>query len=281
MLYDIAIIGAGPAGLSAALTAMRRKKTVIIFDPYETSPKLGKAHLIDNYLGIPDVSGRELMTIFKNHVLKTETVFVKEKINNIYPGDEFTLTTATNVYTSKTVVFAVGSSLGTTYPGEVEFLGRGVSYCATCDGQFFQNKKIAVIATMSEAKEEIAFLAQICSEIYFFPLYKGEYIKKENIKIINERPKTIIGNETVSELITDKNSYSLDGVFIFRESEPPGHIVDGIELRDNAVKVDSFMKTNIAGLFAAGDVIGKPWQIAKATGEGQIAVLSAIAYLDK
>jgi thioredoxin reductase (NADPH) len=278
--YDLAIVGGGPAGLSAALSALRRDKKIILFDQRGGYSKLAKAPLVDNYLGLPKISGQELLRLFTEHVNTRGAPILKEKIGNIYPdAGGFTLIAGDNAWQAASVVFAAGAPSGQTLPGESEFLGRGVSYCATCDGLLFRGKKVAVIADSAGGKEEASFLAGLCREILYFPLYKGEHPQHANLKTIEELPQEISGAAAVGAIRTDKGDHAVDGVFIFRASAPPDAILPGLALKNNFIQTDSFMQTNIPGFFSAGDCTGQPWQISRATGQGQIAALSAAAYI--
>ena len=281
MLCDIAIIGGGPAGLSAALTARQRNKSVILFEAKGFSPRLSKAHKVENYLGLPDVSGKEMLDVFLSHVKKHEPTIIEDKVTSIFPGEkDFTVVTEQVSYQASTVIFTVGEPPSSAFPGELDFLGRGVSYCGTCDGIFFQDKKVAVIASSKESDEETDFLAGVCSEVVYIPLFKGEYYQNDKVKIVQEVPEEILGNEVVTTLKTDKATHAVDGVFIFREDHPLESIIEGLEMEDDKfIKVDSHMRTNIPGVFAAGDCTGHPWQISKATGQGLVAALSAVSYL--
>lgn len=282
MLYDIAIIGGGPAGLSAALTAKQRGKTVILFDHLGHSPKLSKSPLVKNYLGLPDVSGRELVEIFLSHVKQYDVEFVQEKITSIYPDEEgFSLFSGSASYRSLSVVYAAGAAMNDALAGESRLLGRGVSYCGTCDGMLFKGKKVAVIASVEESETEVHFLSEICESVLLIPFYKGKYPEGNNITVIKELPKEILGKEAVTAIRTDKGEHPVDGVFIFHAAVDPENIISGLELEDSFIKADADMKTNIYGFFAAGDCTGQPWQIAKAAGQGQVAALSAVLCVDK
>lgn len=281
MIYDIAIIGGGPAGLSAALTARQRNKSVVLFEAKDFSPRLSKAHKVENYLGLPDIDGKKMMEKFLSHVKKHEPTIIKDKVTGIFPGEkDFTIVTRELSYQAGAVIFALGEPPSKTFPGELDFLGRGVSYCGTCDGMFFTDRKVAVIATSKESDEETEFLTEVCSEIIYIPLFKGDYYQSSKIKVVQEVPKEILGNEVVTGLTTDKGAYEVDGVFIFREDSPLESIIEGLELEEgNFIKVDNQMRTNIPGIFAAGDCTGRPWQISRATGQGLVASLSAVSYL--
>lgn len=281
-VYDIAIVGGGPAGLSAALTGRIRKKDIVLFERSDFSPKLQKAHVVDNYLGMPQITGKGMMQSFAAHCLAHEPVVVKDKVVNIFPGDPFTLVTPGDVYEAKTVIIASGVVATSLFGGEKDFLGRGVSYCATCDGMFYQDKDVAVISYTPEGEHETQYLGELCRNVYYIPQYKAELpMMRSNIKVLaGVQPKSIAGDTTVEKLVTNKEELKVDGVFIMRQSDPVENLLPGLELDGEVIKVNRDMSTNLPGVFAAGDCTGKPWQIAKATGEGLVAVLSAISYLD-
>lgn len=284
IVYDIAIIGGGPAGLSAALTGRIRNKNIAIFERSDFSPKLQKAHLVDNYLGMPQITGQGMMQTFAAHALAHKPVVIKDKVVNIFPGDIFTLVTPSEVYEAKTVIIASGVVATALFGGEKQFLGRGVSYCATCDGMFYKGKDVAVISYTPEGEHETDYLGELCRNVYYLPQYKTEQqlSMRSNIKVMpGVRPKSIAGDTAVQKLIADKQELTVEGVFIMRQSDPVENLLAGLELDGEVIKVNRDMSTNIPGVFAAGDCTGKPWQIAKATGEGLVAVLSAITYLDK
>lgn len=285
-IFDIAVVGGGPAGLSAALTGRIRNKSVALFNNLEFSAKLQKAHLVDNYIGLPAITGKGLMQQLSSHCLAHEPTLIREKVVNIFPGDDkFTLLTPVQSYQAKTVIIATGVVATALFEGERDYLGRGVSYCATCDGMFYRDKDVAVISyTAEEGEHEANYLGEICRTVYYLPQYKGEApeMRSDSIKVLpGIRPRAIKGDGQVDLLVTDKEDLKVSGVFILRQSDPVENILGGLELEGETIKVNRDMSTNIPGVFAAGDCTGKPWQIAKATGEGLVAVLSAINYLEK
>lgn len=281
--FDIAIIGGGPAGLSAAVTASVRNKKIIIFDAHGCSPRLRKAHIVNNYLGMPNMNGDELMNKFVEHAMLFKPKLVQEKVIAVSDNEgSFTIATPNESYEAGAIILAVGVSNSTILPGEKEFLGRGVSYCATCDGFFYRGKKIAVISTVPTALEEVEFLAEICEEVLFLPRYHmTELPKHDNIVIIGEEPKEITGTDKVTGLRTTGEYLGVQGVFIFRESDPIDNLFPEMQLRGKSIYVDEQLATNIEGIFAAGDCTGQPWQISRATGQGLQAALSAVSYLNK
>lgn len=281
-MYDIAIVGAGPAGLSAALTGRIRNKKIVLFEHLDFSQKLQKAHAVSNYLGIPSVSGKQLMQQFADHVLSYEPEVVKEKVVNIFPGEGmFTILTAKSTYEAKTVIIATGVVPTGLFEGEKELLGQGVSYCATCDGMLYRDRDVAVISYTREGEHEADFLSEICREVHYLPQYKAEFsAQRSNLAIKSLRPRSLRAEDNMISLITDKETINVAAVFILRQSDPVENLLPGIELEGEVIKVGRDMATSIPGVFAAGDCTGKPWQISRATGEGLVAVLSAITYLD-
>lgn len=280
--YDIAIVGSGPAGLSAALNASIRKKKFIIFGTKELSNKLVKAHKVNNYLGFYGKSGKEIRDEFMNHLKSMGIEITEEKINNIYAmGDYFALMANDKTFEAKSIILATGVNFGKPIKGEEEFLGRGVGYCATCDAPLYKDKVVTIIAYNKNEEAEANFISEIASKVYYIPMYKEEVEVNSNIEIIKDTPVEIVGENLVNKLILKDREIQTDGIFILRDSISPGQLVPGLALDENHVAVDRSMKTNISGCFAAGDITGTPYQYIKSAGEGNIAALSAVSYLDK
>lgn len=281
--FDIAVIGGGPAGLSAALTGRVRNKQIALFEHLNHSEKLQKAHIVDNYLGMPQITGQGMMQQFVAHCMAQKPTLIKEKVVTVFPGDDaFTLLTPVNTYEARAVILTTGVVSTALFKGEKSFLGRGVSYCATCDGMFYKDKDVAVISYTNEGEPEAEFLGEICRNVYYFPQYRPQPAAlRSQVKIVPGRPRAIEGDTQVEKLVTDQAEHKVSGIFIIRQSDPVENVLPGLALDGEVIRVNRDMSTNIPGVFAAGDCTGKPWQIAKATGEGLIAVLSAIAYLDK
>ena len=279
---DIAIVGSGPAGISAALNAKIRNKTFKVFGTKEISPKLVKAHQINNYLGFYGKSGKEIRDEFAKHLEAMDIEITEEKINNIYSmGDYFALMGSKNTYEATAVILATGVNFGKPLKGEEEYLGRGVGYCATCDAPLYKDKIVTIIAYNKHEESEANFLAQVASKVYYIPMYKEDVEVDESIEIIKDTPVEIVGEQFVQKLILKNNEIETDGLFILRDSISPGQLVPGLELDKNHVQVDRKMTTNLKGCFAAGDIVGIPYQYIKAAGEGNIAALSAVSYLDE
>ncbi len=280
MMYDIAIIGTGPAGLEAAITALVRKKNIILFGSKGSSDKVAKAHTIMNYLGLPEVSGADMQKAFLNHAVSMGVEITDEQITAIYAmGESFALQGASNMYEAKSVILATGVVAAKPYPNEDELLGRGVSYCATCDAALYKGKTAVVIASSPKEEAEADFLSEYAEKVLYIPLYKDDVHVNEKIEVVREKPVEIIGTAKVEALKTDQREIPTDGVFILREAVAPGKLVPGLETEGPHVKVNVDMSTSIPGIFAAGDIAGLPYQYIKAAGQGNSAALSAVSYL--
>lgn len=283
MRYDIAIIGTGPAGISAAITAKLRNKNIILFGNKDLSDKINKAHSIKNYTGLPNVTGEELAAAFKNHLNDLYIEITEKRVNAVYSmGEYFALKVGKEMIESKSLIIATGVTASKTLENEDEFLGRGVSYCATCDAHFCKGKDVAVIAYTKEAEEDALFLSEVCSSIKYFPLYDISneiFDKYGNIQIIKDKPIGFAGNMKAERIICENSSYDAFSTFVVRNNISADKLVPGLKTDGTHIIVDLQMETNIKGLFACGDIAGKPYQYIKSAGQGNIAALSAVAYL--
>lgn len=282
--YDIAIIGTGPAGLSAAVTATIRNKSVLLLGSKDLSPKVLKAHKIQNYLGIPDAGGEELGGAFRRHIDQLGIEIHEEKVTNVYAmGDYFALQTdktgVEKMHEASSVILATGVVQAKELENEGKFLGRGVSYCATCDAMLYKGKNVAVIGGGPDEEKEAEFLAEVCSNVDYYPLYKQETRLSDRVHVIREFPTGIDGQMKADKLITLKGERDYDGIFVLRAAIAPDKLVPGLETENGHVKVNLRMETSIAGLFAAGDCAGRPYQYIKSAGQGNVAALSAVDYL--
>lgn len=267
-MTDIIIIGGGPAGVSAALTAKHRNKTVKIISNSVEQSNLWKAKVVENYPGCPNVSGEDLLTAFNKQIEDAGIEFITGRALNALPmGETFSVSCGQDYYDCKAIILTVGVTQQSTYPGETEFLGKGVSYCATCDGMLYRGKKVAVIGLNEEAASEAELLRSIGCDVEFFDKNRAKKFE-------------IIGNDIVTALIADDTQYPVDGVFILRSTIAPNSFLPSLETKDGQIVVDGTMKTSIKGVFAAGDCTGRPYQIAVAVGQGNAAAISASAYIE-
>lgn len=291
MRYDIAIIGTGPAGISAAITGKIRNKSILLLGSAGLSEKIEKAHQILNYPGFPAISGKELSEKLKEHLTSMDIQITPERVSTVYAmGDYFALQTGKAMYEARSVILASGILQGKALDGEKELLGKGVSYCVTCDAQFYRNKTAAIISYNRETEAEADFLAEIAEKVYYFPMYKNDPQVSDKVQIMQENPVAVKAMEVSSEtpglvklegVQTEADLLPVDGVFIMRDSIPPQQLVPGLAMDGNHVSVNLKMETNIPGCFACGDITGKPYQYIRAAGQGNTAVLSAVAWLSK
>ena len=277
---DIAIIGTGPAGISAAINAKIRGKSFILFGSSKLSAKVGCSEKIENYPAVCQVTGSELNGLFHKQLEELEIPITEEQITGVYNMGEYYLIMADQTsYEATAVIIATGVEAVKAIPGEREFLGRGVSYCATCDGRLYKGRTIAVICDNKHMEDEVDFLCGLAKKVYYFPLFKSG-LTRENLVRPDAGAAGISGTDSV-ESIMQKNGEKLDvdGVFFLKQSVSADVLLRGLEMDNGHIVVDRKMATNLRGCFAAGDCTGRPYQISKAVGEGNTAAHSAMAYL--
>ena len=281
-MYDIGIIGSGPAALSAAVNARQRNKSVCVFGRSLDSSLLFAAEKVDNYLGMPDLSGEEMLNQFYAHAVKRGVEFKESRISQIMSmGDYFVINADNEFFEAKTLILAIGLNKSKGIAGEMEYLGKGVSYCATCDGMLYRNKKVVVVGENEEGEAEANFLADVCEKVVYLHLYQPVLNLKETVEILNGKPKAVIGEGSrVTGIEAGDERVECDGIFFAKNSTPPESLLFGLHTDGKNIMVDRSMATNLPGVFAAGDCTGAPFQIAKAVGEGLVAALSAAAYID-
>ena len=280
--YDIAIIGTGPAGVSAALTAKNRNKSILLLGSRQMSEKVAKAHEIRNYPGLPFIRGEDMAAAFRDQLDQMEIPVTEKRIGAVYAmGDYFALQAGEEMLEAKTVILATGVVSAKPLPGEEALLGRGVSYCATCDAPLYRGRAAAVIGFSPREEAEAAFLSEVCSRVIYIPVYPEETDLPETVEVIREKPVEIRKAESSLIVQTTEGEYPADGVFVLREAVAPAQLVPGLETDGAHVKVNRKMETNLPGVFACGDLTGTPYQYIKAAGEGNVAAISAAAYLDR
>lgn len=264
MAYDVLVIGGGPAGLSAAQNVRARGKTaLVVSNPLEENP-LWKAKEVDNYLGLPRLSGAELLTAFQRHAESSGAEFLEGRaLSALRSGESWYVSVGNTMVQGTAVVLAAGVVRGKKLPGEAELLGRGVSYCATCDGMLYRGKRVAVLGWTPSAEKEAAFLEGIGCQVL--------YLDKP-------RDCAIRGAEKVEAVTCGGVTEAVEAVFLLRPAMAPGDLFPGLETGGGFVAVDREMRTNLPGVFAAGDCTGGPLQVSKAVGEGLTAGQKAAAF---
>ncbi len=264
--YDIVIIGGSIAGISAALTCVNRGKSVAVIANGAETSSLYKAEMITNYPGIPGASGQQISEILLRQLESSGAELIRGRVLNVVPmGGSFGVAFGSEFTVCSAVILAAGITREKLYPGEGEFLGRGVSYCATCDGMLYRGKTVAVIGGGAEAAQDADFLESIGCTV---------------LRMTKNTRYEIRGGMKVDTLLVNGEEFKVDGVFVIKDTVSVTKLVQGLAYADGAIVTDRQMHTNIPGVFAAGDCTGKPYQLAKAAGEGNVAALSACAYID-
>ena len=265
-MTDIAIVGKGPAGWSCAMTARMRGLSATVIAPANDAGLLRAAERIDNYPGMPHASGESMLESFRSQALELGAEERAGLVRQIMPTESgFMLLVENDVMEAKTVLLAMGAARPVLLPGEEEQLGRGVSYCATCDGMLYRGKRTAVIGLSADAPEEAEFLRSIGCDVRYF---EGKKQKFE-----------IRGKQTADTLVVDGEEIPVDAVFVLRSGVAAEALLPGLATDGGHVVVDAAQATNIPGVFAAGDCTGAPYQLPVAVGEGNKAALSAVKYL--
>jgi thioredoxin reductase (NADPH) len=300
-MYDIAIVGAGPAGLSAAIYAQRAGKKTVLFEAYTYGGQIINTPKIENYPGIKDISGFDYATGLFDQALSFGAEIVFEQVTAVNKSDCFVITTTAGTYEAQAVIIATGAKnrhLG--LEKEEALTGRGISYCATCDGAFFKGKNVAVNGGGNTAIEDATFLSGYCSKVYVIHRREGFRAEKGSLQALREKDNVeFVLNATITDLVgedklsavvvTDKLSgqtreIAVDGLFIAIGQVPDNTVFSEIAELDQSGYVLSGedCTTKTPGLFTAGDCRTKHVrQLVTAASDGAVAALAACSYIDK
>lgn len=298
-LYDVVIIGGGPAGLSAAQYASRAKLKTVVIDKSATAGALAFASLIENYPGLErPVTGKELLDIFKKQAVDFGAEYVEAQVIGVaLEGETKQVFTMEKTYNGKTIIVATGAmGRKPTIKGEAEFLGRGVSYCAVCDAAFFKGKTVCVIGDSEEAAKEAGYLTKFADAVYLISPSKKLKVDDDHPALKIPNLKVILGNTVISiegsELVEriaikdaqgNESAIELSGVFVCLYGSKP--VIDFLQgavevSEEECVSTNKMMETNIPGVFSAGDVTcTEVRQVVVAAAHGCIAALSAEKYI--
>jgi len=297
-IYDVIIVGGGPAGLTAALYTARHDLNTLVLEGRKIGGKALEAHWVDNYPGFPEgISGQDLMENMIQQAVRFGAEIRNETVVGLSDlGELKMITTRMGFYQAKSVVVATGVSRKTlSVPGENEYKGRGVSYCGVCDGPFFRDKTVAVVGGGHEAVHDIEMLSETADKVYAIPGKKGYSEDFPELASLRENPRVEfitgadvkkIGGSDFVEYVTLEGSIkgrlNLDGVFIILEQVPTVGILGEAGVSTDGggcIMVDNDMETNIEGVFAAGDCTCEGMQIVTAAGMGARAALSAMKHV--
>ncbi|MBQ9272664.1 MAG: NAD(P)/FAD-dependent oxidoreductase [Mogibacterium sp.] len=279
-MYDAAIIGTGPAGLSAALTLKLHNKNIVWFGSEALSDKVNRSEKIANYPGVPMTGGAELNKKFFDQAREMGLEMTDKRVTNIADmGDRFMVLADNDMYEARTVLLATGIAAAKGMENEARLLGMGVSYCATCDGFLYKGKTVAVVCTDERMAHDISYLEEICGKVYIYTSF-GYTTDSENAEILKSPVKKLDGGMKCDSIeLVDGTKLDVDGVFILRPAIAPTSLFSGLEMDGAHIKVSRSQETNYKGCFAAGDCTGRPYQIAKAVGEGCVAAHSMLEVL--
>ena len=274
-MVDILVIGGGPAGLSAAVNAAARGKScTVLTNDYHLNP-LYKTKVVDNYLGMRGVSGEEMMETMRREAEEAGAVFKPGRVISVLPMDDYFMAAqGTDITEGRRVILTTGAVGGAMLEGEADFIGRGVSYCATCDGMLYRGRRAVVTGNAADLAEEIAFLHRIGVEVTVVTRKPVEAMP-DGVKAVTASSIAVQGDRELEGVSADGQLIPCDVVFILREVMAPDTLVPGLALDGRFVRVNREQETNIPGLYAAGDCTGSPLQIAKAVGEGLVAAQNA------
>lgn len=257
MRYDLIIVGGGPAGLTAAIHARARDKSALVISNDPLASPLCRAPAMANYPGLPGVTGKELVERLLAQARDLGVELKRGRALSVMPmGESVMVSVGSDVVEGRAAVLAPGVSRAAPLKGEAELLGRGVSYCATCDGMFYRGRTVVCAGDAPNFDEETAFLRSIGCQV----------IVKRLAGL------SILGEDRVSGVRDAAGALTpCDGVFLLRASIAPARLAPGLELENGYIKVDARMATSLPGVYAAGDCTGQPLQLAKAVGQGQAA----------
>ena len=279
-MFDVAVIGSGPAGISAAINLKVLGKDFIWFSSRTVSKKVSQAELIKNYPGLPDITGEELGWTFKNHYEGMGIKLTEEVVTGVYETDgKFTLLARDKQYEAKAVILCLGVEASKPLEAEENFVGRGVSYCATCDDFLYKDKTVAIYCTDKKFEHEIEFLCGLAKTAYVMPMYKDCTVSCANAHIIQKQPVKLSGDMRLRKIHFKDGEIEADGLFILKGALSPATLVHGLQIDNGHIAVNRDLSTNISGVFAAGDCTGRPYQYVKAAGEGNVAAHSAVEYI--
>ena len=280
-MYDIAVIGGGPAGLSAAVQVRARNRSVLVVSGDDRDNPVYRSQHIANYLGLPDQRGPELLARFQAHADAMGVRRRPGRVLSVMPmGGWFYLSIGSDVEQARALVLATGVVRANKLPGEAEHLGAGVSYCATCDGMLYRGKPVVVVGKTHGAPGEANWLKEIGCQVTYVSEKEPQGLNQAIPFVKSARPE-ILGEQGVTALRAGDREIPCQGVFILRPSLAPADLLPGLKLEGGYLAVDRSMATSVPGVFAAGDCTGLPLQISKAVGEGQVAGHRAAEYVDK
>lgn len=282
-MYDSIVIGSGPAGMTAAIYLRRANKSVLVLDASSFGGELTKVKTIENYPGFISITGEELASKMYEQAKNLGAEFKLERVLTI-TSDKMVLTEK-DTYKAKSIIIATGRTRRFDLDKDDYYLGKGLSYCATCDGNFFKNKIVAVIGDGNSAKEDALYLSNLCSKVYVINSTDSLDLNKDNIEVINNTKVIKINGESVIESIdlNNGNNIAINGLFVANGMVPNNMFKDIIDVKENGYFDNSdFPRTKVKGIYVAGDCVDKALrQITTAVSDGSIAAVYAIKEMEE
>lgn len=272
-MYDVVIVGGGPAGFSAAVNLRSRGLSCLIVSSDIASNPLSRSPKIDNYIGMCGISGLQMLKKMKADALSCGAEYRHGRVLTVAPyKDSFMVSVGNDMVQARRVILAIGVAIPKMLKGEEEHIGRGVSYCATCDGMLYRHKRAVVIGDADDLVEEAALLSRIGVHVTVVASKRPQGLSEE-IPFVEGIPFAVGDSEPLL-LKTDRNEISCDVVFALRNAGSPATLLYGLETDGKHIVVDDRFQTNIPGVYAVGDCVGKPYQIATAVAQGLSAAFA-------
>ena len=277
--YDVLIIGAGPAGCSAALTLASRNLRALM--AYTSDGALALARTVDNYPGMRGLTGREMLDRFRREAEEAGAVLRQARVTQLLPmGKSLSAAVDNDILSVRALILTTGAARGKELVNESELLGRGVSYCATCDGMLYKGRAVVVVGSDTEAVREANFLATLAGQVTYVQEKPHDLSSlSEGIVRADGRPRAVLSAgegllQHAAGVQTDGGDILADGVFILRPTVAPSTLLPGLRVDGASVWHDEKMRSSVPHVYVAGDAAGAPYQIAKAVGEGNVAALT-------
>ncbi len=296
-MYDAIVVGGGPAGITAGIYLVRANKKVVVFEKEAVGGQIASSPLVNNFPGFPSISGSDLANTFYEQAAALGLPLAIEEVQEIIPGKPITVKTDMCEYQTKTVVIATGSKFRLIgLPNEANLIGKGISFCTSCDGAFFKGKDVAIVGGANTAVTNALYMANLCNKVYVIyrkdklrgePILVDNLLKKDNVEVIYKaNVKEIIGTDSLEKIILDVDGTTRElevkGLFPSIGMDAETEVVKGVlNLNESNYVVSEDCSTNVEGIFVAGDCRTKEVrQLTTAVSDGTIAATSAIKYLE-
>lgn len=283
LIYDVIIIGAGPAGMNAALYASRANMATLMIEKECPGGKMMKTKIIDNYIGGSSTDAMKLASDMFAQSIKYGAKYKQGNVVSIVSNEEHKRVVLSNgeELISKTLILAMGGKLSSDTFKYDYYLNKGLSYCVVCDANFYKDKDVVLIGD-NKAVEDVDYLSNIARKVYFINKNEARSNKSNVENFVNVKEYKLLGERKVEKVEVNGNLYDIEGAFYISDSNSFNGFVNDLESENGYIKVDNNMHTNIDGIYACGDIVNKNIkQVISACGDGALAALEAIKYVNK